>query len=72
VFAEYLANVDLTHEIQAEGYPLLVEGFCYWIVETLPLNERQALACRLTDPEFVCLSDAVWEDLPEIAARLTE
>jgi hypothetical protein len=72
VFAEYLANVDLAHAIQAEGYPLLVDGFCYWTIETLPLNERQALACRLTDPEFVCLSEAVREDLPEIAARLTE
>jgi hypothetical protein len=72
VFAEYLANVDLTQGVQAEGYTYLVDGFCYWIVETHSVSERQALACRLTDPEFTCVSEAVEEDLPAIAARITE
>jgi hypothetical protein len=72
VFAEYLANVDLNQGVQAEGYPHLVEGFCYWIVEILSVSERQALACRLTDPEFTCVSEAVEEDLPAIAARIAE
>jgi streptogramin lyase len=36
------------------------------------ITQRQALACRLTDPEFTCVSEAVEEDLPAIAARITE